>query len=189
MPWKERTKMEERLLLITRYEQGESITDLCREYGVSRKTAYKFLNRYRSSGARGLEDLRRRPYTNPKQTRQLIVDLIVDFKREKPHWGSSKIKEVLTRRHPNVIIPARSTIHLILERYGLIEKRRQNRLFLKAKPTDLQPSNTSNDLMKVSEGVRTSISFWYRRAAPPSLVKIAVPFPKAPLLISSTPSS
>lgn len=146
MPWKEKTRMQERLLFITRHDQGESITDLCREFGVSRKTAYKFLNRYRSSGTSGLEDLRRRPYTNPNQTKQMMVDLIIDLKRETPYWGSAKIKEILSRRYPNIPIPARSTIHLILDRQGLIQKRRQRRMFLKAKPTDLQPSNGSNDL-------------------------------------------
>lgn len=146
MPWKERTKMQERLLFITRHEQGESITDLCREYGVSRKTAYKFLERYRSTGIKGLEDLRRRPYSNPNRIRQTVVDLVIAIKREKPHWGSAKVREILTRRYPNLEIPARSTIHLILDKQGLIQKRRQRRMFLRAKPTELKPSNGSNDL-------------------------------------------
>jgi transposase InsO family protein len=146
MPWKERTKMQERLLFIARHEQGESISELCREYGISRKTGHKFLNRYRTVGLAGLEDHRRRPYTNPNQTKQLIVDLIIQLKQEKPHWGSAKIKELLSRRYPNIPAPARSTIHLILDRQGLIKKRNQRRIFLKAKPTGLQPSNGSNDL-------------------------------------------
>src|SRR5580704_17398661 len=89
MPWKEKTKMEERLLFIAKYEEGESMASLCREFGISRKTGYKFLDRYKEYGAKGLDDLRRRPYTNPSKIKHMVVDLVVNFKQEKPTWGSS----------------------------------------------------------------------------------------------------
>jgi transposase InsO family protein len=146
MPWKEKTKMEERLLFIAKYEEGESMASLCREFGISRKTGYKFLDRYKEYGPKGLDDLRRRPYTNPSKIKHMVVDLVVNFKQEKPTWGSSKIRELLKRKYPNVPLPARSTIHLILARHGLIKKRRDRRLFLKAKPTGLTPGTSANDL-------------------------------------------
>jgi transposase InsO family protein len=146
MPWQEKTKVQERLIFIAKYEDGESMASLCREFGISRKTGYKFLNRYREDGPKGLDDLRRRPYTNPNKIKQMVVDLIVSLKQDKPHWGSAKIRELLERRHPDIHVPARSTVHLILEQYGLVKKRRSRRLFLKAHPTDLQPGTSPNDL-------------------------------------------
>ena len=61
MPWKEKKLMFERMEFITRLENGERMTDLCREYGISRKTGYKFWNRFNTYGPSSLEDQKRRP--------------------------------------------------------------------------------------------------------------------------------
>ena len=82
--------MQERMMLITRLEQGESMVALCKEFGISRKTGYKFFNRYHDEGVRGLEDYRRRPYTNPYRVKEMVVNLLVNLKKEKPDWGSKK---------------------------------------------------------------------------------------------------
>lgn len=90
MPWQEMTKVQERLLFIAKYEEGESMASLCREFGISRKTGYKFLNRYREDGPKGLDDLRRRPYRNPNKIKQMVVDLVVALKQDKPRWDLLK---------------------------------------------------------------------------------------------------
>lgn len=146
MPWQETTKMQERMMLITRLEQGDSMASLCREFGISRKTGHKFLNRYRTEGVKGLEDFRRRPYTNPLRVKRMFVDLLVELKKEKPDWGSKKIRELFKRKYPEFPLPARSTVHLILDRAGLVERRHRRRLFLQASPTHLKPSQKPNDL-------------------------------------------
>ena len=61
MPWKEQSKMDERLRFVARRLEGESMTDLCREFGISRKTGYKIFNRYKEEGLIALEDRSRRP--------------------------------------------------------------------------------------------------------------------------------
>lgn len=146
MPWTERTKVQERLMFIARLEQGEGMTELCREFGISRKTGYKFWRRYREDGPTGLEDLRRRPYSNCRMTKKTIVDVLLSLKREKPHWGSAKIRELFIRRYPNLKAPARSTIHCIFAKHDLVNYRRKRRVYLGAKSTGLREGISPNDL-------------------------------------------
>ena len=65
MPWKECSVMEERLRFVARLLEGEAMSDLAREFGISRKTGYKLLRRYRNSGLHGLSDRARRPTARP----------------------------------------------------------------------------------------------------------------------------
>ena len=146
MPWTERTKMKERVLFVSRLENGESMAKVCRDFGVSRTTGYKFLARYNQAGIEGMGDLARRPYTNPRRTSEVIVDLLLQLKTEKPHWGALKIRELLKKRYPDIPIPARSTIDLIFDRHNLVKRRRQRRALLRARPTDLLPAEAPNDL-------------------------------------------
>lgn len=150
MPWEERTKVSERLIFISRLEEGESMSDLCREFGISRKTGYKFLRRYQDDGPKGLEDLDRRPYSNPRRLNELVVNELLELKKRKPNWGSAKIRELFRRKHPDLPLPARSTVHLLLDRYGLVDKRsKRRRIFMKASPTELNPSQSPNDLWTI----------------------------------------
>lgn len=132
MPWKEQSKMDERLRFVARRLEGESMTDLCREFGISRKTGYKIINRYKEEGLIALEDRSRRPVRYANQLPVPIERAIIDAKKDKPHWGARKIRELLVRRLAgDVRIPARSTIHAVLDRYGLVKragKRRQRAL-------------------------------------------------------------
>ncbi|MGO4842401.1 helix-turn-helix domain-containing protein, partial [Rhizobiaceae sp. 2RAB30] len=61
MPWKESSVMEERLRFVARLLDGEGMSDVCREFGISRKTGYKILNRYKDDGLEALTDRSRRP--------------------------------------------------------------------------------------------------------------------------------
>src|SRR6476619_5209174 len=117
MPWRASSVMEERLRFVARLLEGEGMTDVCREFGISRKTGYKIFDRYKEHGLEALSDRSRRPVRYANQLPSQIETLIVAFKREKPHWGARKLRELLVRRRPgDVRAPAKSTIHAVLYR-------------------------------------------------------------------------
>jgi transposase InsO family protein len=148
MPWKVSSEMDERLRFIARLLEGEAMTDLCVEFGISRKTGYKIYDRYKQSGAEALNDRSRRPYRYANQLPPQVVAQIVGLKNDKPHWGARKIRELLLRRLPSEIkVPSRSTIHAVLDRSGLVKRmgRRRN----KAHGTALSAGANPNDLWGV----------------------------------------
>lgn len=121
MPWRECSVMEERLRFVARLLEGEGMSQVCREFGISRKTGYKIFNRYQDEGLEALCDRSRRPVRYANQLPDQIERLIVETKREKPHWGARKIRELLVRRLAgDVRIPAKSTVHAVLDRHGLV---------------------------------------------------------------------
>jgi putative transposase len=144
MPWKECKTMDEKLKFVARFLDGEKMSTLCREFGVSRKTGYKILGRYQDCGVEGLTDRSRRPYRQANQLPFQVESLIVSLKKEKPNWGAPKIRERLIRKYPGIKYPATSTVHAILDRHGLVEKRKARRY--KAEGTTLSFTKTPNDL-------------------------------------------
>jgi transposase InsO family protein len=145
MPWKVCSAMEERLRFIARLLDGDSMTDVCREFGISRKTGYKLLARYREEGAAALSDRSRRPVRYANQLPPQLEALIVRAKRDKPHWGARKIRELLVRRLPgDVRVPATSTIHAVLDRHRLVS--RLGRPRRRAQGTPLSAGREPNDL-------------------------------------------
>jgi len=86
MPWKASSVMEERLCFVARLLDGEAMTDMCREFGISRKTGYKIFDRYKEHGLEALTDRSRRPVRYANQLAVPIESLIVRLKGEKPHW-------------------------------------------------------------------------------------------------------
>src|SRR5688500_8053478 len=95
MPWKECHVEDERLRFIARLLDGETMTALCAEFGISRKTGYKVYDRYKDVGVRGLTDRSRRPYRHANQLPLVIEKTIVRLKREYPSGGAPKIRERL----------------------------------------------------------------------------------------------
>jgi transposase len=87
--------MDERLRFVARLLDGEAMTDVCREFGVSRKTGYKIFDRYKEHGLTALSDRSRRPVRYANQLPQQVESLIVRLKADKPHWGARKICELL----------------------------------------------------------------------------------------------
>lgn len=146
MPWIESSVMEERLRFVARLLEGEGMSDVCRDFGISRKTGYKILNRYRAEGLDALCDRSRRPVRYANQLSEQIERLIVESKRNKPHWGARKIRELLVRKLAgDVRIPAKSTVHAVLDRHGLVKRARQRRR-MKAEGTPLSQATAPNDL-------------------------------------------
>jgi putative transposase len=144
MPWKECNIVEERLRFIARLLDGEKIAGLCREFGISRKTGYKIYHRYKDCGIDGLTDRSRRPYRHANQLPMQIEKLIVRLKKEYPKWGAIKIRERLRKRYPEVQCPAPSTVHAVLDRNGLVKRRKRRRN--KAKGTALAHVTHPNEL-------------------------------------------
>jgi transposase InsO family protein len=145
MPWKECSVMEERLRLVARLLEGEAMREVCRAFGISRKTGYKIFDRYREHGLEALSDRSRRPVRYANQLPQQIEALIVALKRAKPHWGARKIRELLVRRlDGDVRVPAKSTVHAVLHRHGLVKPAGRPRR--RATGTALSAGAAPNDL-------------------------------------------
>lgn len=137
--------MDERMRLVIRLKDGESMASLCREFGISRKTGYKIWDRYEQCGVEGLSDRARRPHRYANQLPAPVEAAIVAAKREKPHWGARKIRERLLRRLPSEVkVPACSTIHAILDRHGMVARASRSRT--RAEGTALSAGLHPNDL-------------------------------------------
>lgn len=145
MPWKECSVMDERLRFVARLLDGDAMTDVCREFGISRKTGYKIFDRYKEHGLEALSDRSRRPVRYANQLPPQIESLIVACKREKPHWGARKIRELLVRRlDGDFRIPANSTVHATLHRHGLVKAMGRSRH--RASGTPLSVGSVPNEL-------------------------------------------
>ena len=136
--------MEERMRFVLRRLDGEPMSGLCREFGISRKTGYKIFERYRQHGLEALSDRSRRPVRYANQLPEPVERMIVRARQDKPHWGARKIRELLMRRLAgDVRVPARSTIHAVLDRHGLVKRMRRRR---RATGTPLSEGIGPNDL-------------------------------------------
>lgn len=145
MPWRACSVMEERLRFVARLLDGEGMSEVCREFGISRKTGYKIFNRYRDHGLEALTDRSRRPVRYANQLPSQLERLIIDLKRDKPHWGARKIRELLVRKLAgDVRLPARSTVHAVLDRHGLVRRARDRKN--RAQGTPLSVAAAPNDL-------------------------------------------
>jgi putative transposase len=119
--------MDERLRFVARLLEGEKMAPLCAAFGISRKTGYKIFDRYKDCGLTALSDRSRRPYRQANRLPVPIEATIVRLKREYPGWGAPKIREKLRQRCPAVLLPAISTVHAVLDRHGLVKRRRRHR--------------------------------------------------------------
>src|SRR5438270_12024621 len=135
MPWRKCSVMDKRMRFVVRLKDRETMAALCREFQISRKTGYKIFERYEECGLEGLTDRARRPHRYANQLPEQIEAAIVAAKREKPNWGARKIRERLLRRLPHEVkVPARSTIHAILDRHGLVTRTKRCRTHAQGTP-------------------------------------------------------
>ena len=133
MSWKVMNVLEQRKEFVKRCLEGtQSVSELCQEYEISRKTGYKYLRRFIEHGDEGLKDMPRVPKTIRNRVSEDIKELILDFKRNHRYFGAHKILGILKRMYPVLKFPARSTVEIMLEKEGMVKKRRTRR---KAKPT------------------------------------------------------
>ena len=128
MPWKETCRMDEKLSFVAECLRGDlPMVALCAAYGISRKTGYKWLGRYRALGPEGLVDRSRAPRCHGRSMAPAVADAIVGLRRERPHWGPRKLRAVLMRESPGTVWPAASTMGELLRSEGLVRPRRRRR--------------------------------------------------------------
>lgn len=128
MPWMETCAVELRESLVLAMLAGEaSVAELCRRAGVSRKTAYKWLQRYKADGRIGLEDRSRARHSQPHAVSDAVMDAILTTRNEHPTWGVKKILPYLARTQPDLILPSLGTAGEILRYAGLTQPRSTRR--------------------------------------------------------------
>jgi transposase InsO family protein len=125
VPWKVSRPVTERMEFLSRLGKGERMVDLCSEFGISRKTGYKFWDRFKRAGARALEDQSRARKTIAHKTPEAVEQLLVEGRKAHPSWGGRKLKDVLEGDHPGVVFPSAGTVAAILKRHGLVQERKR----------------------------------------------------------------
>lgn len=128
MPWSEVSPMDQKRFFIKDWQRRSfTVVELAQRYGISRKTANKWIGRFVADGAPGLADRSRRPIRSPNITPPELEDAIVTLRGRHPNWGPKKLLWVLEQRHPDLDWPARSTVADILVRHDLIVHQRRRR--------------------------------------------------------------
>ncbi|HEY9461580.1 MAG TPA: leucine zipper domain-containing protein [Vicinamibacterales bacterium] len=147
MPWRETSPMEQRLEFVREYESGLfTMTELAAEYGISRKTGYKWLERYEADGALGMHDRSRRPHASPHATDAEVMAKLIRLRQRHPRWGAKKLLTIAGRRAPQTTDwPCPSTVAAHLKARGLITPRRRRQPPLAIKSTRA-PITRANDV-------------------------------------------
>jgi transposase InsO family protein len=138
--------MDLRMQFVTDWQTGcYTMSELCADYRISRKTGYKWTTRYELTGARGLHDQSRRPHGSPRATATGLVETLMALRRRHPRWGAKKLLAVAVRREPALPWPSRSTVCHLLRAHGLVVPRRR-RAAPAAAPSPLAPITAANDV-------------------------------------------
>ena len=145
MPWKVSDPVSERMEFVRRWLDGERVVDLCREFGISRKTAYKMRARYEKQGPRGLFDQPRIRKAQGKMTPREVEKVVLAVRQKHPTWGGRKIIAWLRARGVGFKIPAASTIGEILKR-NHVPLRRMRRQTYVVQGTRLREAKAPNDV-------------------------------------------
>jgi len=121
MPWKETTTMEQKIEFICEWRTGKyTITELCKNFEISRPTAYKLIDRFEKQGYEGLREQSRTPRKHPNETNENIIKSILRLKEKHHLWGAKKIKILLFNEFTEEEIPSVVTIHNILKKNGFV---------------------------------------------------------------------
>ena len=150
MPWKEESVMNQRREFVFRsFDPGVNFSQLCQEFGISRKTGYKWKERFLKSGDVGLSDESRRPLSCAHAISADIVCDIIRLKLDHPSWGPGKIRDLLLTNYSENELPHLSTVKRILDRVGLVKRRKKR---LQRPPSVIKTRievNSPNDLWTV----------------------------------------
>ena len=137
-------------LILKVLAKEDTVVDLAEEYGVARKTIYKWLKRYEKRGLTGLVDESRRPHSSPMKTSAELALEIVQLKKEHLRWGPKKIATVLAKRHPeDESVPSIVTIQRVLRGVGLMKRSRRRESGGLALTPTFQVPTAPNDLCTV----------------------------------------
>jgi putative transposase len=147
MAWQETRVVDSRMMFVVEVLKGDSsMLELCESFGVSRKTGYKWLERYAAEGPAGLEDRSRAPHNHPHALSEDVKEAILAAKRRFCHWGPLKIGHWLRKEQRDwQHHPAASTIGVFLKSEGMVRTRRRRG---RPSPTErpLTPGNNANDV-------------------------------------------
>ena len=142
MPWEEVSIMSQKQEFVTLAQnEGTNIRELCRRFGISPTTGYKWLDRFRDGGAAGLSELARRPHRSPGRTAPEVEGSVLRVRDAHPAWGGRKLRAWLLARGQQGV-PSPGTITAILHRHGridpsLAEQHRPWQRFEHAEPNQL----------------------------------------------------
>ena len=182
MAWRESSVVEERLrFVVLANRKQRNMTELCREFQISRQTGYVWLKRYEAGGARQVLDRSRRPLHSPQRTSSEIEEKIVELRQQWPDWGAPKLRMLLRQQRPEWADISVRTVHRILERHGLIleadRHRPADKRFERSAPNELwqmdfkgpQGFNTKNPVGRcrfwtITAGTWSRSSIWAARA-------------------------
>jgi putative transposase len=141
MAWRVESVMDQRLCFIAAFLRAdEPMTGLCLRFGISRKTGYKWLSRYRDFGAAGLVNLSSARHTLSPAIDPAITDAVVALRNQRPTWGPRKLLARLSQDHPEMVWPASSTIGDFLHREGLSKLRSRRARDPSRKQPEIEPS-------------------------------------------------
>jgi len=133
MPWKDTTTMDQKVEFICEWRTGKyTITELCKNFGISRPTAYRVIDRFEKQGYEGLREQSRTPRKHPNETSQEVIEKILKFKGKHKRWGAKKIRILLFNDFTEADIPSVVTVHNILKKNGLVCPQKRLR---RVKPT------------------------------------------------------
>lgn len=144
MPWNASRPVDLKVEFMRRLKGGESMSELCREFGIHRQTGYEVVRRFESGGVEALLPQSRRPLRSPTKTVAEVVALIVEARRKHPTWGARKLKRIVETKQ-GLVLPAESTVSAILKRHGLVEPRRTRPRGI-ARPTGLRDAMAPNEV-------------------------------------------
>lgn len=140
--------VNDRLKFVAAQQDGlYSMAELCRRYGISRQTGYKWVRRYEAHGVEGLKEGSHIPHTCPHRTASEFADALIEARRAHPTWGPRKILPWLLRKRPELegALPAASTVGDLFRRNGLVEPRRRRRRSVR-EPVGPIRASAANDL-------------------------------------------
>ena len=149
MAWKEVSPMEERIKFVLRASrEAVAFSVLCAEFGISRRIGYKWFERYKTEGLKGIYERSRCPLSHPNRTSKEVERLIIKERLRHMTWGPTKLRDVLACKYVLPEIPAASTIGSILTRHSLTVKRRRRRV-VRQPLRDLTPASQPNEVWPV----------------------------------------
>ncbi len=147
MPWQERLPVTLRMHFVTDWQSGcWTMTELCADYQISRKTGYKWLERYEMHGPAGLHDRSSCPHYSPQATDPTLVAALVAVRQRHPRWGAKKLLAIARRRDRDAAWPSRSTVCDLLKARGLVVARRRRDRPRPGPGLPLAPIQSVNDV-------------------------------------------
>ena len=147
MAWKEVEPMEERVRFVLKAAKEDMVfTDLYEQFGISRKTGYKWLSRYHERGLDGIQELSRRPLNSPNRTHEHVENLILRERKAHRKWGPKKLREKLKENYDLESVPAESTIGNIIKKHGLTRKKKRRRAVSKPDRTTRTEATRPNEV-------------------------------------------